>query len=482
MFDNILDKYNKTILDDLTIEQKIEQAATIRMMEHMEPSEKIKLSKAIIDYYKSKVAFAKMQDLTESINQYLIDNRNYKGLEEKILELPKNRLILPEDTKSKEIYEEYKNSIYNLVLYLNFKGNRTLLDESNEIKEIVERRAEFDYLNMDLEKKGEQSREKSSELKKIIPAVPIFSIQGILKDIYVYKNKDNIMFGEFDEELNKKRIEVVATKGEVASNKSILKKLGKKIALFTAITIGGLSVGLIAGSKIGKLIGKEKLKQISVVSVDIDTPDGTIKNTLDFDDVEFKNKILQKYLNTERRYVTVYGEKIDNLVEVKVYDYTDVDITNEELKTIELDDSNLIYSAKCEYNKLIKEDLLYGQYTGEAHRDVATVNYYSLLGDTNNGYADEEEYIKSEKGFFAFIFLLMTIALEFPLYNKLINELSEDYKRRKFHYTVLLDKLQRLLEDVEALQVRKELNAEINKLHNSQPVDNELNEYTTITR
>ena len=481
MLDNLLEKHNKELLGTLTREQRIEQTAVLKMMELMKPSDKIKLTKLLIEYYKSKYAFSEMVELTEAINKYLADNRDYNKLEEKILGLPKDRLILPEDKDTKEIYEDYKESIYNLVLYLNFKGNRDLLNKSDEIREIVESRATFDHNNITLEKMGKPTVDKDTELKPYITSVPVNSTSKALKEIYVYKNKDNIMLGEFTEEINKKKIEIAGVKGDVTSNKEKLKSIGKKIALYTTLYVGIFIGSTTLGSFVGKSIMEKEATLISNVKVTTDFEDKTHTKNLDIYDVILRTKMLRSYLDKERKYVTVFGDTVNNEFDVKVYDYTDTNLTDEELRTIELDSNNLIYDSIHKVEDLHEKESLYGIYTGEAHRDISTVNFYSKF--TNPG---SNKNYEEDANWAMFIGVVIANLLSFAFLSGLtlesIKDTMRDYKLGRIDKYRLLNKLQRLIEDLEVLQVKEELNKELNKLYTEQSVDNELNEYTTITR
>ena len=81
-----------------------------------------------------------------------------------------------------------------------------------------------------------------------------------------------------------------------------------------------------------------------------------------------------KYTEEEKRYVTVFSE-IDNeeYVEVKVYDYTISKYTDEELKTMDLDQSRIVYSDKIKLYDAKKTVL--GDYDDHAHRDIARIKY-----------------------------------------------------------------------------------------------------------
>ena len=481
MLDNLLEKHNKELLGTLTREQRIEQSAVLKMMELMKPSDKIKLTKLLIEYYKSKYAFSEMVELTEAINKYLADNRGYNKLEEKILELPKDRLILPEDNAAKEIYEDYKESIYNLVLYLNFKGNRNLLHKSDEIREIVESRATFDHNNITLEKMGKPTVDKATELKPYITSVPVNSTREVLREIYIYKNRDNIMLGDFNAEITKKKIEISGVRGDVTSNKEKLKSIGKKIALYTTLYIGIFIGSTTLGSFVGKSIVEKEATLISNVKVTTDFEDKTHTKNLDVQDVILRTKMLSSYLDKERKYVTVFGDTVNDEFNVKVYDYTDTNLTDEELRTIELDSNNLIYDSIHKAEDLHEKESLYGVYTGEAHRDISTVNFYSEF--TNPG---SNKNYEADVNWAMFIGVVIANILSFGLLSGLtlesIKDTMKDYRIGRIDKYRLLNKLQRLIEDLEVLQVKDELNKEVNKLYTEQNVDKELSEYTTITR
>lgn len=172
-------------------------------------------------------------------------------------------------------------------------------------------------------------------------------------------------------------------------------------------------------------------------------------------------------MNTERKFVTVFGDTNDGMVEVKVYDYTGTNLSNDELKTIELDNSKIIYSEALQTEKF-KDDSknglkrVYGVYTGESHRDISTVNF-SVTKD-NDAVTNVLLYMLS-----LYISTLITaipaagsigILMETTdvkgLY-KDIKKLKEKRKPTLEEYEEVLNKIKKLQEQIDLEKKKKEV-------------------------
>ena len=80
----------------------------------------------------------------------------------------------------------------------------------------------------------------------------------------------------------------------------------------------------------------------------------------------------------QKRFITVFNTKPENKVEVKVYDYTDSDMTDEELKKVTLDDEKLVYHRT--FDNVSDEiqnstENFASKFTGNSSRNVSTISF-----------------------------------------------------------------------------------------------------------
>ena len=308
-------------------------------------------------------------ELSDTIENYFKGIATYEEVEDKVNSLPSIGGIVLSATTS-EIDARFRSLLYKFILYANFIGKTHLFKNStvkiiisSEVKEDLEKYDNMIRLPRDLYLEIERAKTSTDPNK--------YLDYELLKQIYAFKG--NITVSDTSKEIIKKKEEKAKIEGEVIVNKKAIR--GKKFkrackGLIVASTFG-ISVLLsgILGFKGSKVLMKHTNELNKAHSVINDSKEVSMTVEKDIYLEKFS-----KYTEEEKRYVTVFGE-IDNeeYVEVKVYDYTISKYTDEELKTMDLDQTRIVYSDKIKFYDAKKTVL--GDYDDHAHRDIARIKY-----------------------------------------------------------------------------------------------------------
>ena len=308
-------------------------------------------------------------ELSDTIENYFKGMATYEEVEDKVNSLPSIGGIVVSATTS-EIDAKFRSLLYKFILYANFIGKTHLFKNStvkiiisSEVKEDLEKYDNMIRLPRDLYLEIEKTK-TSTDPDKYLDF-------ELLKQIYAFKG--NITVSDISKEIIKKKEEKAKIEGEVIVNKKAIR--GKKFKracqglIFTSYI--GLSL-LVSG-----FLGFKGSKALIKGSNDLHEVHSVINDSKEVSMTVEKDTYLEKfskYTEEEKRYVTVFSE-IDNeeYVEVKVYDYTISKYTDEELKTMDLDQSRIVYSDKIKLYDAKKTVL--GDYDDHAHRDIARIKY-----------------------------------------------------------------------------------------------------------
>ena len=396
MLNEITDKIIRTQADklidkNLTFDEKVVHAAYIDYIRSLDSEEFLKNACMLLDDCKSLQAYTEMDEISDMIDDFFDkkDGVSFDKIEEKIKNLLPNRLLHFNLDDRIKTYDRYKEKLYKFILYGSLIGRLDLLNEkepsdivTDKVKEDVGKLkgridippALWDHLNtIDLE----------------FPYLYDFLDPALLQELCSYKAE--ISLGEFDKTVNENTNEIKRIKGEIVKNNKHIKKLRASNAITFSLVTVSLVVGLFGGIKFCKKWGwyKNRKEEENNAYIYTETQKGMVSydGAPDYSYFWSKNTHLEQesMFGTSRRYVTVFGDTTESgKVNVKVYDYTDVDLTDEELKTIELDSNKIIYEEFVKIESLRRVNSVslghvYGVYTGSAHRDVTHVSYYKVF-------------------------------------------------------------------------------------------------------
>ncbi len=443
IYRELLNEYEELVENSFSFDDKVSANSLFKLAEEMSPSKRVKFAKTLIKYYQAEIAYQKMDKINKLIVSFMSDDKdlpeyvNSEFIVREIWNIPESRLVLTNSKEKEIIYREFSKNYYEFALYLSYKGYTSF---NKEQIGFIEKYALEDLSNIpinndmpaDLHKAIQESHQKSN-----------YHNRELLKQLYLYKYKNEILVSTYPKDLNTKLNEIVNTQGKIVASKSRIRKFIARTALVTTLTIGTMSF-------IPAIVYAVENNNPYTKTVTINIDDN--ETTKDVDDLLLYKTILKEYYNTTRKYVTVFGDAIDDKVNIKVYDYTNTNYTDEYLKELKLDENNLIFDETISEEEAYRVDL-YGKYTGETHRDVASVKFNKV-----ENHPLDEALIA-----FLFIFgIVLAIVLIFcymdePLMKKLEN-IIVDIKEEKKSVEDLTQELLKLVEEAEAIEAKYSVN------------------------
>ena len=199
--------------------------------------------------------------------------------------------------------------------------------------------------------------------------------------LFIYKYSKTLESNENELFNSTKTQEEYKNDSEV--HKKQANKLFAKIAFYTMLAIptylGPLAACIGLGYTFGKAIATHPYVSVN------DTEPLNIAGLQDSTHLDFKAAFPDDYMTRTLQFITEFSETKNKKVVVKVYDYTDVDISQRELDSIELDEGRLIYlntfSDKQLSGDYISDKTVLGKYSGKAHRDLSTLKYKVSTGE-----------------------------------------------------------------------------------------------------
>ena len=273
----------------------------------------------------------------------------------------------------------YRESIYKLALYANFI-NRFELFQNPVVYNIV---------NEELSKEIEQFPVYNSDipagLKEAITNARCNASRKGYVDyslmLYLFAYKYGKEFPDLTEELNTaigrrdKKIE------EAEKHKKSIKKLGAKAALWLMISV---SVYVAPFFLIRKLSNRWSTKKEYAPEMIVD--DNEPKRR-EYYNMPFSGSFPEDYKEQKLQYITEFGKTTNNKVVIKVYDYTGINVSKENLDNMDLDINKLVYcnveDTEFQNNNYSK---YLGEYTGEAHRNITTLENHLYVTRDESSY------------------------------------------------------------------------------------------------
>lgn len=367
--------------EQLSFDDQINYALVLNELKKLDSDKLDKVMDTLMDDLESFKVYLKMNKISDLIYNFL-NNANAimeikpEDIEEQIKNLPDYHIMHIDDKRLTRIYKNYCSRLYEFMLYENI-NNRYELFNKYEVKSIVVNEAIKKLKSMELQE--DMPHEIYSIIynlrhnKNYTPNISNYVLS------YLYATENNIELTNYSKELDAEKNKQLELKAKLESDLESYKEKTKKsrLKLYNAIGIKfGIPIALFAGTMFGGYkIGVDAYKKQSVTFENSDSE--ALES--DLSDSYLEQDILNKLINTDRKLVTVFGETKGETVEVKVYDYSYTGFSNEELQTMELDDSKIIYSESLDVNKIASAKTgashVYGKYTGAAHRDIANVSF-----------------------------------------------------------------------------------------------------------
>ena len=370
--------------------------AYLKVLESIPDDDKVKFAEFVRDDLLSYSAFLDMADITAMIDDFFNGLIPMYEIKQKIISLPKSRLLHTKLDDVETIEKNYWQRVYHFAAYLAYIDDYSILDNF-EVSLNVRKLAAKDI--EELQKDLTIPTKVFNRLINIKDgyAMDKEDLHQVLKDIYGLKSKQDEYLIPLDMPVDvvKKYNEIEVLKAKLNTEEKELKVLkARKAKQAIKLFIATLSIpAIIFGHRNTVMNGRDEGGFWA--STVIESEDGPHVNenthyhtTVGIDG--YLDTLNNDYLDTERRYVTVFSDTVDDVANIKLYDYTDSNITDEELKTIELDDKYLVLDQNINVSTLegvkndsyvrngVKEGMIiedFGVYTGNAHRDVARVKY-----------------------------------------------------------------------------------------------------------
>lgn len=440
IYRELLNEYEELVENSFSFDDKVSANSLFKLAEEMSPSKRVKFAKTLIKYYQAEIAYKKMDKINKLIVSFMSDDKdlpeyvNSEFIVREIWNIPESRLVLTNSKEKEIIYREFSKNYYEFALYLSYIGYTSF---NKEQIGFIEKYALEDLSNIpinndmpaDLHKAIQESYQKSN-----------YHNRELLKQLYLYKYKNEILVSTYPKDLNTKFNEIVSTQGKIVASKSRIRKFIARTALVTTLTIGTM---LFTPTIVYAVENNDPYWK--KVTIDID--DKTIEEKAE--DLLLYKTILKEYYNTTRKYVTVFGETQSDKVNVKVYDYTNTNYTDEELKDIELDENYIIFDDMVSVYRLERRTSVYGEYTGKSHRDITSVKFDKV---ENNPLGDALIAFLAES-FIVALLSLTYLGRDGTISEKLLN-IIRDIKEEKKSVEDLTQELLKLVEEAEAIEAK----------------------------
>ncbi len=368
----ILNYYYKTYVEgELSLEEREQFKKFLELIENTDIKELQEYLDSEIDIMDE---YCKKEEAIDMIQGFLSGQYDdLDEIEDKITDVYSNGSTTNPNDLFHQLDYEYEESLYRFMLHCNHEG-RTDLFNKESVVTILNKKVE-EKVNSILDS-GNVSKDLYSALLRVNNTKNEYKYvdYNLLDELYKYENSiciaDNLKLSDL------KMKEVKDLKEEISENKKDSNISRLKVALGAVILSIPIGIAVLLGSKVASKTNSNSTYPVSKIDGD------TKKGTKDYN--VLTNLISKKH--GKYRYVTVVGDDLDhNFVNVEVYDYTNVDIKDKELKTIELDEDYCVYDWRVKTSDV--EESLLTEYTGEAHRDIANVDvkirhnvgYYTLF-------------------------------------------------------------------------------------------------------
>ena len=264
---------------------------------------------------------------------------------------------------------KYEESIYKLALYAVFTKRYKLL-RNPEIYRIAN-----ELLGEEVEQFNVYANGVPEKLKEAINNTRLnasrkgYINRNLMWRLFAYKYGSQ--FPDFSSEYRYKVSFRDYGISKVNRVKKEIKMLGAKAALWTMISIPAYIAPSVIIKGLSNRIYTKKEYAAEVVIDD----DKTIRG--EYSTLPFQDSFPDDYKDKKLQYITEYGETKDDRVVIKVYDYTGIDVSKENLDTMDLDINRLVH---CNVEKVYSygtKSFLFnkylGNYTGKAHRNISTL-------------------------------------------------------------------------------------------------------------
>ena len=366
--------------------EEVEIAAALREARLRDFATNLDYALSNIEELKAQEIYKEMEDASKLMRKYFNKDKETKleDIEKCINEIPKRELVHYNVDNNLKTYNDYCENLYKLVLYSSMSG-RTVLLQNPEVKRIVSEKVREDV------KKYKETPSIPSKLFKLVNKLEETDSNDrylelrLLQEICAHKA--DISIGGITILLNEKENQREQLRIEYKKNKKAhALKIRKLVLLTTKSKIAmAIALGIVVGTPIATFnhnMYSNRVKEVKIPGQETARYENSNSSLCPYPGYSegVDVRITKKMLGKSKRYVTVFGDTQGELVDVKVYDYTNVEVSDEELETIELDSSKIVLnkSFRIEYfsneNDYGKSNI-YGTYTGLAHRDVAHVDY-----------------------------------------------------------------------------------------------------------
>lgn len=440
--DQIKGEIDEEDVRKLTLEQQKRLRIVMELAANFSSMNRVLQNTMVKQYVKSMIAINKMRDIPKKVDEMLKGEATVDEVERMIAAIPEERLLESNDEESNKVYSDYCESMYKFMLYANFIGRNKLLKENKEIQNIVRGMAEkeahelYPHPELAPELRDAATRVDGKELPSLGLRDAIIAVdQGRCKDGFLddnllqelQANKAGIVCGKVSEELGQKLERIGVIKESMIENK----KKGRK-ALATAALCTTLTAVVVVWPVFSTLHKFVKYKQNKLYKPNI-TMDGQTEGkdysagSLEFVTGEEAREMYNNGKSNEKRFVTEFNTRPDNKVEVKIYDYTDSDMSDDELKGANLDEEKLVYHRtldKTSEEITSSAENFAGQFTGDSSRSVSKIKFGL------SGFDDVTSYLSSTLIWFIIINAWTCYFLNCkPVPSKLINAVIKDFNK-----------------------------------------------------
>lgn len=356
---------------------ELEEKAYISYISEMSAHERHKLTIDLLEDLKAYDSYFDLVPLTDNIDKYLNGKIKYSDLKFDIPELKPLNFYEPQ---IEEIKENFEQKLYSLVLREKFIGRRDVFSNIGVIE----------VFNEILNRKIEGFKDSVCVPKEIIDIIENidktcgnnkykYVNDELLSLLFLYENGIKYKPSLDLENLLKLDLEKKELVEDIALNEKKMKKLKRKISLYNVATyLYMMGVGILLVHGMFLLAKKDKSK----VTINNEKTIEHNKSFIFMHDVRASegDKWLKDLIKENakkdviRSYITEFGEvDADGKVNVKVYDYTGVEVSMDEIDTMVLDEERLVVNKTYGRSSYYKD--YFGEDTGKAHRDFSTIDF-----------------------------------------------------------------------------------------------------------
>lgn len=366
------------VVNDEKLVEKLEISDYLYAISELPESVRKKYFK---ENFAPKLVLDGMKLLTEYIDNYFNGEGNIEEIEKRIMNLPID--ISYAEKEDMDALVKFCEKVYEFVLYeasMDEKYNVVMQLLSNKkINKIV-----YDGVKADI-KANKEDLSLPPEFYDLINEADKKSLYlniRLLKKIYEYKKGKLEGQNLTEENFAINRTKELKGKITVVNRRIKLMKLISK-TLFSFPIVVVLSTPLPFNAAKSK--AAENKNFITKAKINNEDMEQNINSRYLREISGIKSyigKIKQDYIDTERRFVTVFSDTVDDNVNIRVYDYTDSALSDESLKNVALDESRLFLMQEINIKTYFGYELKPGDYikdlgiyTGKSHIDISRVKY-----------------------------------------------------------------------------------------------------------